>query len=178
MIEQDDVRAVRGGTGFTKCGGNYAASLRAGERAEEKGFSQVLWLDGVERKYIEEVGAMNVLFKINGKIVTPALNGSILPGITRKSCLQILRDKGFEVEERKLSVDELIQAAEDGSLEEAFGSGTAAVISPIGELSYGGKNYIVSGGKIGPVAQDLYDTLTGIQWGRTEDPYGWSHVIC
>ena len=173
MIEQDDVRAVRGGTGFTKCGGNYAASLRAGERAEEKGFSQVLWLDGVERKYIEEVGAMNVLFKINGKIVTPALNGSILPGITRKSCLQILRDKGFEVEERKLSVDELIQAAE-----EAFGSGTAAVISPIGELSYGGKNYIVSGGKIGPVAQDLYDTLTGIQWGRTEDPYGWSHVIC
>ena len=105
MIEQDDVRAVRGGTGFTKCGGNYAASLRAGERAEEKGFSQVLWLDGVERKYIEEVGAMNVLFKINGKIVTPALNGSILPGITRKSCLQILRDKGFEVEERKISVD-------------------------------------------------------------------------
>ena len=178
MIEQDDVRAVRGGTGFTKCGGNYAASLRAGERAEEKGFSQVLWLDGVERKYIEEVGAMNVLFKINGKIVTPALNGSILPGITRKSCLQILRDKGFEVEERKLSVDELISAAQDGSLEEAFGSGTAAVISPIGELSYGGENYVVSGGKIGPVAQDLYDTLTGIQWGRVADPYGWSHVIC
>ena len=177
-VEDEYIRAAPGLTGFTKCGGNYAASLRAGERAEEKGFSQVLWLDGVERKYIEEVGAMNVLFKINGKIVTPALNGSILPGITRKSCLQILRDKGFEVEERKLSVDELIQAAEDGSLEEAFGSGTAAVISPIGELSYGGKNYIVSGGKIGPVAQDLYDTLTGIQWGRTEDPYGWSHVIC
>ena len=121
---------------------------------------------------------MNVLFKINGKIVTPALNGSILPGITRKSCLQILRDKGFEVEERKLSVDELISAAQDGSLEEAFGSGTAAVISPIGELSYGGENYVVSGGKIGPVAQDLYDTLTGIQWGRVADPYGWSHVIC
>ena len=178
MIEQDDVRAVRGGTGFTKCGGNYAASLRAGERAEEKGFSQVLWLDGVERKYIEEVGAMNVLFKINGKIVTPELNGSILPGITRKSCLQILRDKGYEVEERKISVDELIGAAQDGSLEEAFGSGTAAVISPIGELSYGGKDYVVSGGKIGPVAQDLYDTLTGIQWGRVKDPYGWSHVIC
>ena len=177
MIEQDDVRAVRGGTGFTKCGGNYAASLRAGERAEEKGFSQVLWLDGVERKYIEEVGAMNV-FKINGKIVTPELNGSILPGITRKSCLQILRDKGYEVEERKISVDELIGAAQDGSLEEAFGSGTAAVISPIGELSYGGKDYVVSGGKIGPVAQDLYDTLTGIQWGRVKDPYGWSHVIC
>ena len=177
MIEEEDVRAVRGGTGFTKCGGNYAASLRAGERAEEKGFSQVLWLDGVERKYIEEVGSMNVLFKIGGKIVTPELNGSILPGITRKSCLQLLRDKGYTVEERKISVDELIGAAKDGTLEEAFGSGTAAVVSPIGDLSYKGQDYIISGGKIGPVAQDLYDTLTGIQWGRIEDPYGWSQVI-
>ena len=178
MIEEDDVRAVRGGTGFTKCGGNYAASLRAGERAEQKGYSQVLWLDGVERKYIEEVGAMNVLFKINGKIVTPELNGSILPGITRKSCLQLLRDKGYEVEERKISVDELISAAKDGTLEEAFGSGTAAVVSPIGQLSYKGETYSVTGGEIGPVAQDLYDTLTGIQWGRTADPYGWSIVVC
>lgn len=178
MIEEDDVRAVRGGTGFTKCGGNYAASLRAGERAEQKGYSQVLWLDGVERKYIEEVGAMNVLFKISGKIVTPELNGSILPGITRKSCLQILRDKGYTVEERKISVDELTAAAKDGTLEEAFGSGTAAVISPIGALSYRGETFTISGGEIGPVAQDLYDTLTGIQWGRTEDPYGWSQVIC
>ena len=178
MIEEDDVRAVRGGTGFTKCGGNYAASLRAGEKAEEKGFSQVLWLDGVERKYIEEVGSMNVLFKISGKIVTPALNGSILPGITRKSCLQLLRDKGYEVEERRLSVDELIGAARDGSLEEAFGSGTAAVVSPIGSLYYKGETFVISGGGIGPVAQDLYDTLTGIQWGRVADPYGWSQVIC
>ncbi len=178
MIEEDDVRAVRGGTGFTKCGGNYAASLRAGEKAEEKGFSQVLWLDGVERRYIEEVGSMNVLFKIGGKIVTPALNGSILPGITRKSCLQLLRDKGYEVEERRLSVDELIGAARDGSLEEAFGSGTAAVVSPIGSLYYKGETFVISGGGIGPVAQDLYDTLTGIQWGRVEDPYGWSQVIC
>ena len=178
MIEEDDVRAVRGGTGFTKCGGNYAASLRAGEKAEEKGFSQVLWLDGVERKYFEEVGSMNVLFKIGGKIVTPALNGSILPGITRKSCLQLLRDKGYEVEERRLSVDELIGAARDGSLEEAFGSGTAAVVSPIGSLYYKGETFVISGGGIGPVAQDLYDTLTGIQWGRVADPYGWSQVIC
>ena len=178
MIEEDDVRAVRGGTGFTKCGGNYAASLRAGEKAEEKGFSQVLWLDGVERKYIEEVGSMNVLFKIGGKIVTPALNGPILPGITRKSCLQLLRDKGYEVEERRLSVDELIGAARDGSLEEAFGSGTAAVVSPIGSLYYKGETFVISGGGIGPVAQDLYDTLTGIQWGRVADPYGWSQVIC
>lgn len=178
MIEEEDVRAVRGGTGFTKCGGNYAASLRAGERAEQKGYSQVLWLDGVEQKYIEEVGSMNVLFKIDGKIVTPAINGSILPGITRKSCLQLLRDKGFEVEERKISVEELVAAAKSGKLEEAFGSGTAAVVSPIGSLAYKGEVFTVSGGEIGPVAQDLYDTLTGIQWGRVEDPYGWSHVIC
>ncbi len=178
MIEEEDVRAVRGGTGFTKCGGNYAASLRAGERAEEKGYSQVLWLDGVEQKYIEEVGSMNVLFKIAGKIVTPALNGSILPGITRKSCLQVLRSKGYEVEERKISVDELISAARDGSLEEAFGSGTAAVVSPIGSLAYGDDTYTVNDGGIGPVTQELYDTITGIQWGRLEDPYGWSHVIC
>ena len=178
MIEEEDVRAVRGGTGFTKCGGNYAASLRAGERAEQKGYSQVLWLDGVEQKYIEEVGSMNVLFKIGGKIITPALNGSILPGITRKSCLQLLRDMGLEVEERKISVDELIAAAKDGSLEEAFGSGTAAVVSPIGQLSYGEETFSVTGGEIGPVAQKLYDTLTGIQWGRVEDPYGWSVVVC
>ena len=178
MIEEEDVRAVRGGTGFTKCGGNYAASLRAGERAEQKGYSQVLWLDGVEQKYIEEVGSMNVLFKIGGKIITPALNGSILPGITRKSCLQLLKDMGLEVEERKISVDELIAAAKDGSLEEAFGSGTAAVVSPIGQLSFGEETFSVTGGEIGPVAQKLYDTLTGIQWGRVEDPYGWSVVVC
>ena len=178
MIEEDDVRAVRGGTGFTKCGGNYAASLRAGEKAEKKGFSQVLWLDGVERKYIEEVGAMNVLFKIGGKIVTPELSGSILPGITRKSCLELLRDKGYVVEERKVSLEELVQAAKDGTLEEAFGSGTAAVVSPIGSLSYKDESFTIADGQIGPVAQDLYDTLTGIQWGRVADPYGWSIVIC
>ena len=177
MIEQDDVRAVRGGTGYTKCGGNYAASLRAGARAEEKGYSQVLWLDGVEQKYIEEVGAMNVLFKINGEIVTPALLGSILPGITRKSCLELLRSWGMKVTERRISVDELIACAADGSLEEAFGSGTAAVVSPIGELSYHDQKYVISGGKIGETTQKLYDTLTGIQWGRIPDPFGWTVVI-
>ena len=177
MIEQDDVRAVRGGTGYTKCGGNYAASLRAGARAEEKGYSQVLWLDGVEQKYIEEVGAMNVLFKINGEIVTPALLGSILPGITRKSCLDLLRSWGLKVTERRISVDELVACAADGSLEEAFGSGTAAVVSPIGELSYGDEKYVISGGEIGPTTQKLYDTLTGIQWGRIADPFGWTVVI-
>ena len=134
MIEDQDVRAVRGGTGEAKCGGNYAASNRAGDRAEKKGYSQVLWLDGVERKYIEEVGAMNVMFLINGTVVTPKLTGSILPGITRKSIIELLKDEGKKVEERLLSVDELAAAMADGSLEEAWGCGTAAVVSPIGEL--------------------------------------------
>ena len=173
-VEDADVRAVRGGTGYTKCGGNYAASLRAGERAEEKGYSQVLWLDGVERKYIEEVGAMNVLFKIDGKVVTPALTGSVLPGITRKSCLELLRDWGVSVEERLISAQERFDAAESGKLEEAWGSGTAAVVSPIGELAMGDKVVTVNGGQIGRLTQRLYDTLTGIQWGTEPDPYGWT----
>ena len=173
MIENEDVRTVRGGTGYAKCGGNYAASTRAGERAAKKGFSQVLWLDGVERKYIEEVGAMNVMFKIDGKIVTPALTGSILPGITRMSCIEVLKQKGYEVEERLFSVDELIDALQSGRLEEAWGCGTAAVVSPIGTLAYEDKEYSVNGGKIGEVTQELYDTLTGIQWGKISDPFGW-----
>ena len=177
-IEAHDVRAVRGGTGYAKCGGNYAASLRAGEKAEKKGYTQVLWLDGVEQKYIEEVGAMNVMFKIGGKIVTPALDsGSILPGITRKSCLELLRDWGFEVEERKISVDELFAAAASGALEEAWGTGTAAVVSPIGQLYYQDTSYTLCGGKIGQTAQKLYDNLTGIQWGKLADTHGWSHIV-
>ena len=177
MIESEDVRAVKGGTGYTKCGGNYAASTRAGQRAEEQGYSQVLWLDGVERKYIEEVGAMNVMFKINGEIVTPALTGSILPGITRKSCLEVLKSEGYNANERLLSVDELVEACENGTLEEAWGCGTAAVVSPIGELAYKGKKYTVNGGKIGEVTQHLYDTLTAIQWGIKEDTFGWTVKI-
>ena len=173
MIEDTDVRAVRGGTGEAKCGGNYAASTRAGEKAGQQGYSQVLWLDGVERKYIEEVGAMNVMFKIAGEIVTPALSGSILPGITRKSCIEVLKNKGYKVSERKLSIDELAQSMKDGTLEEAWGTGTAAVVSPIGELNYQGIKYTINNNEIGPVTQDLYDTLTGIQWGKTEDPYNW-----
>lgn len=173
MIEDEDVRAVRGGTGYAKCGGNYAASNRAGERAEKKGYSQVLWLDGVERKYIEEVGAMNVMFKINGEIITPMLSGSILPGITRMSCLEVLRKEGYNVSERLLSIDELEEAMENGTLEEAWGCGTAAVISPIGELCYKDKKYTINNGEIGETTQHLYDTLTGIQWGKIEDTYGW-----
>ncbi len=173
MIEDEDVRAVKGGTGYAKCGGNYAASNRAGERAAQQGYSQVLWLDGVERKYIEEVGAMNVMFKIDGEIVTPMLSGSILPGITRMSCLEVLRKEGYKVSERLLSIDELEEAMESGKLEEAWGCGTAAVISPIGELCYKGKKYAVNNGEIGETTQYLYDTLTGIQWGKIEDNFGW-----
>ncbi len=174
MIEDEDVRAVKGGTGYTKCGGNYAASNRAGARAEKQGYAQVLWLDGVHRKYIEEVGAMNVMFKIAGEVVTPALSGSILPGITRMSCLEVLRREGYRVSERLISVDELAEALEKGTLEEAWGTGTAAVVSPIGELCYQGKKYTVNNGQIGEVTQHLYDTLTGIQWGKLEDIYGWT----
>ena len=144
-VENDDVRAVRGGTGFTKCGGNYAGSIRAAEKAEKAGYSQVLWLDGVERKYIEEVGAMNVMFKIGGKVVTPALNGTVLPGITRKSCIELIRSWGIEVEERLLSAKELFDAAESGLLEEAWGTGTAAVVSPIGEMKWNDREVVVNG---------------------------------
>ena len=177
MIETEDVRTVRGGTGYAKCGGNYAASTRAGEKAAQKGYSQVLWLDGVERKYIEEVGAMNVMFKINGEIVTPMLTGSILPGITRKSCIEVLKTLGYDVCERLISVDELEQALQDGTLEEAWGCGTAAVVSPIGKLAFGEKEYLVGGGKIGQVTQQLYDILTGIQWGKVEDTFHWVYTL-
>ena len=177
MIEDQDVRAVRGGTGYAKCGGNYAASNRAGERAEQQGYSQVLWLDGVERKYIEEVGAMNVMFKIGDEIVTPKLTGSILPGITRKSCIEFLKSEGIEVSERLLSVEELSNAMTDGTLEEAWGCGTAAVISPIGELCYKDHKYIINNNEIGKLSQHLYDSITGIQWGEVEDKFGWTVEI-
>ncbi len=178
MIESEDVRAVKGGTGAVKCGGNYAASNRAGEKAAQVGYSQVLWLDGVHRKYIEEVGAMNVMFKIGDEIVTPMLTGSILPGITRKSCIEVLKNMGYRVSERLLAVDELVEALENGNLKEAWGCGTAAVVSPIGKFRYNDKEYDVNGGEIGEVTKKLYDTLTGIQWGKIEDTYGWIYKIC
>ena len=178
MIESEDVRAVKGGTGAVKCGGNYAASNRAGEKAAQKGYSQVLWLDGIHRKYIEEVGAMNVMFKIDGEIVTPELTGSILPGITRKSCIEVLKNMGYKVSERRISIDELIEALQNGKLEEAWGCGTAAVVSPIGRFCYKDNEYDVNDGKIGEVSKKLYDTLTGIQWGKIDDPFGWVYKIC
>ena len=172
-IEDEYVRAVKGGMGFAKTGGNYAASLIAQVKAHDDGYSQVLWLDGVERKYIEEVGAMNIFFKIAGKIVTPMLNGSILPGVTRNSVLTLCRAWGYEVEERRISVDELVAAAKNGTLEEVFGTGTAAVVSPVGKLRYMDDVMQIGEGNSGELTQKLYDEITGIQWGRRDDPFGW-----
>ena len=172
-IEDDYVRAVRGGMGFAKTSGNYACSLIGQIKAHNDGYSQVLWLDGIERKYIEEVGSMNIFFKIDGKVVTPMLNGSILPGITRNSVITLCKDWGLEVEERKVSVEELLEAQKTGKLEEVFGSGTAAVISPVGKLRYKDDVMQIGNGDIGPLSQKLYDTVTGIQLGKIEDKYGW-----
>ena len=174
FVEKNYVRAVVGGTGFTKAGANYAVSLKAQEEAEKEGYVQVLWLDGIERKYIEEVGAMNVFFVIGDEVVTPELRGSILSGVTRMSCIEILKDMGYTVNERLVSIDELIEASKNGTLKEGFGTGTAAVISPIGELKYGDTVVKLNDGKIGDISQKLYDTLTGIQWGKIEDKFGWT----
>ena len=159
--------------GFAKTGGNYAASLAGQVKAHDDGYSQVLWLDGVERKYIEEVGAMNIFFKIDGKIITPMLNGSILPGITRDSVIHLCKSWGYDVEERKISVDELLEAQKSGKLEEVFGTGTAAVISPVGKLRYCDDVMEINGGNIGPVSQKIYDTITGIQSGSVNDEFNW-----
>lgn len=170
-VEDEYVRATKGGTGFTKCGGNYAASIAAQVKAEKLGYTQVLWLDGVERKYVEEVGTMNVMFKIDNKIITAPCDGTVLPGVTRDSILHILKDWGYEVEERHLSIDELMEAGRKGKLEEAFGTGTAAVISPVGELYYKGETVTINDFKTGELTQKLYDTLTGIQWGNVKERF-------
>ena len=177
LVEDFYVRSAIGGTGEAKCLGNYAASMKAGEEAEKKGFDQVLWLDAKDKKYVEEVGSMNMFFVINGEVVTPALVGSILPGITRKSCLQVLRDKGYPVSERRISIDEVIEASKNGNLDEAFGTGTAAVISPVGLIRYKDEDYVINGGKMGEITKMLYDTITGIQYGKLEDVYGWRKII-
>lgn len=173
-VENNYVRAVRGGMGYTKTGGNYAASLKAQDEAEKQNYSQVLWLDGIHHKYIEEVGAMNVFFVFDDEIVTPELDGATLPGVTRASCIELLRSKGYKVSERLLSIDEVIEKYEQGKFKEMFGSGTAAVISPVGELKYGDTVMKINDGEIGEVSQMLYDTLTGIQWGKIEDTFGWT----
>ncbi len=177
-VEDEYIRAAPGLTGFTKCGGNYAASLKAGALAEEKGFAQVLWLDGVEKKYVEEVGAMNIMFKIDGKIYTAACTGTVLPGVTRRSCIELLKDWGYEVIEGKLAIEDVMKAGHEGRLEEVFGTGTAAVVSPVKELDWKGDKVFINDGKIGDVTQKLYDTMTGIQWGRLPDEKGWVVPVC
>ena len=172
-VEPELVRAVKGGVGFTKTGGNYAASLAGQDEAHKQNYSQVLWLDGVERKYIEEVGAMNIMFVIDGEVVTPSLQGSILSGITRKSALELCRKWGMKVSERRITIQEVADAYDAGKLDEVFGTGTAAVVSPVGHLKWGDKVMEIGGGKIGPITQKLYDTMTGMQFGKIPDDMGW-----
>lgn len=173
MVTRDHVRAVRGGVGDTKTMGNYAASLLAGQKAAECGYTQVLWLDGIEQKYVEEVGSMNIFFVIDNELITPELSGSILPGITRDSVLQLGHRWGLAVSERKITIDEVFEANRSGSLTEVFGSGTAAVISPVGELKYEDEVITIGEGKVGPMAQKLYDAITDMQYGRADDVMGW-----
>lgn len=177
FVEDEYVRAVRGGTGYAKAAGNYAGSLIGQNKAAKFGYAQTLWLDGVEQKYVEEVGAMNIFFKIDGKYVTPELNGSILPGITRDSIIKLLKHNGEIVEERKLSIDELYEAADNGKLEEVFGTGTAAVISPVGELFDGKKKVVINDFVTGEASTKIYNQLTGIQLGKVEDPFGWVYEV-
>ena len=179
FVEREYVRCVKGGTGRAKAGGNYAASLIGQQRAEDMGCAQVLWLDGVHRKYIDEVGAMNVFFVIDGVVVTPSLeDGNILPGVTRRSCVELLKKWNIPVEERKVSIDEVIEASENGKLNEAFGTGTAAVISPIGELYDEDKKIVINNDEIGPISKKLYDAITGIQWGQVKDEMNWTVKVC
>ena len=173
-VESKYVRAVRGGMGFAKTGGNYAASLIGQDEAHKQNYSQVLWLDGVEQKYIEEVGAMNIFFVIDGEVITPMLQGSILPGITRKSSIELCKSWGLKVTERRITIQEIADAYDNGKLDEVFGTGTAAVISPVGHLKWNDKVMEINDNKIGKISQRLYDTMTGIQWGRIEDKFGWT----
>jgi branched-chain amino acid aminotransferase len=169
------VRAVEGGVGAAKTGGNYAASLLASEEAKHLGYTQVLWLDGVHRKYLDEVGTMNIMVKIGDEVVTPPLaSNTILPGVTRDSVLTLLRDWGFRTSERQVSIDEVAEAHRRGALAEVWGTGTAAVISPVGELAYKGEKMVINGGRIGPLTQRLYDAIVSIQYGQGPDPYGWT----
>jgi branched-chain amino acid aminotransferase len=172
-VERTHTRAAKGGLGEAKAGANYAASLLAAVEAKKRGYPQVLWLDASEHKYVEEVGTMNLCAVIGGKLITPPLEGTILPGVTRDSVLTLAKSWGLEVQERKLPLDELLESSKTGALAEVFGTGTAAVISPVGELAWEGGKLSVSGGKVGPIAQKLFDALTDIQYGRAKDAHGW-----
>jgi branched-chain amino acid aminotransferase len=171
------VRAVKGGMGEAKTGGNYAASLKAMSDAREKGFSQVLWLDGCEMKYAEEVGTMNIFFVEDGKLITPALTGGILRGVTRDSVITVAKDLGYTIEERRVPIEEICDGIKAGRVTECFGSGTACVISPVGELGYKEKSYVMNNAKTGPITQSIYDQITGIQYGKVKDKFGWIKEI-
>lgn len=176
-VESRYARTVKGGTGEAKTAGNYAASLKAQEVVAAEGYEQVLWLDSVEKKYIEEVGSMNVFFKINGEIITPELNGSILAGVTRDSVIELLKYWELPVIERRITMEEVYEYYQKGELEEAFGSGTAAVISPVGELAWGNEKMVINNGEIGEISKRLYDTLTGIQYGTEKDVFNWTTSV-
>jgi len=171
------IRAAKGGLGAAKTPANYAATLLPAEEAKKKGFTQVLWLDGIERKYIEEVGTMNMAFVIDDELITPPLEGTILPGVTRDSVLHLARAWNMKVSERKISIDEVFSASKDGRLQEAFGTGTAAVISPVGEIYHQGEKIVINDNKIGPVAQKLYDEITGLHYGEKVDRFGWIFTV-
>ncbi|MCI9518664.1 MAG: branched-chain amino acid aminotransferase [Clostridia bacterium] len=172
-VEENYVRAAKGGTGHHKVVGNYAASMKAGEKAAQMGYDQVMWLDAKEHKNVEEVGSMNIFFVFDNVVKTPALRGSILPGITRRSVIELLKDEGYKVEECDIAVKDVVEGAKNGKLEEVFGTGTAAVISPVGDFGYRGEDFVVGGGKMGKISRHIYDELTGIQTGRVEDRFGW-----
>lgn len=176
-VTKDHVRAVRGGVGNVKTAGNYAASLFAGEEAHKQGYTQVLWLDGVEQKYVEEVGSMNIFFVIDDELITPMLTGSILPGITRDSVLKLAKNWGMKCTERRISIDEVLEASSSGKLQEIFGSGTAAVISPVGELKYDDKILKIGNGSAGPVASKMFSAITDIQYGKTNNAMGWTMTV-
>ncbi len=172
-IETEYVRAAVGGIGEAKAAANYAASMLATEKAKEKGFSQVLWLDAAERKYVEEVGTMNIFFVIGDEVITPPVGGSILPGITRDSVIQLIKDWGLKMIERPITVDEVVETAKKGAVKEIFGTGTAAVISPVGQISIRDEDLVIAGGQMGELSQKLYDEIVGIQYGTKNDPHGW-----
>jgi len=178
FVEDEYVRAVQGGTGYAKVGGNYAASLKAQANAAARGCEQVLWLDAIEHKYVEEIGTSNAFFVLNGEVITAPLHGSILPGVTRDSVIQLLKSWGITVTERKLDIADVRAAAKDGSLDEIFASGTAAVISPVGKLVFKDGEFAVNGGNIGSIAQRLYDELYGMQTGKVKDDKNWIVEVC
>jgi len=176
-VEEQYTRSAPGGMGAAKTSGNYAASLFPGEEGRKQGFAQVLWLDGLEHRYVEEVGAMNIFFRIDGKVVTPSLVGTILPGVTRNSVIQLMEDAGDPVDERRIEIDEVVVAIREGRMQECFGAGTAAIIAPVGGISYRGEHLSINNSQAGEVTRRLYDEFTGIQLGEVPDRHGWNRLV-